>query len=96
MNYSISKSYVGHTIRRAKERYKLILTENQICEIADLILNGVGIWKKDSSRFRGIYKLHYMGKNLVVVFDRVELLPVTLLPHSALASMGQIRGDFYN
>jgi hypothetical protein len=88
-DFWIAKYYITHSIIRAEERYKIILDENHMCEIADMILSGKAILKKRQSLARSIYKLKYEGKNLVVVFDFNQQLPVTILPHKALAKMSQ-------
>ena len=88
-DFRIAKCFITHSIIRAEERYKIILDENHMCEIADMILSGKGILKKRQSLARSIYKLKYEGRNLVVVFDFVQQLPVTILPHKALARMSQ-------
>ncbi len=84
---SIARSYVIHAIRRAVERYQVMLNENQLCEISDIILSGKATLKQRSYNQRNIYKVHYLGRNFVVVFDTVQLLPVTFLPHKALRRM---------
>ena len=84
---TIARYYVIHSIRRAHERYNVALTENQLCEIADIILSGKAILKKRSYKQRGIYKVNYNGRNFVVVFDRYQAIPVTFLPHKCLRDM---------
>ena len=84
-NYEMAKLYADHTIKRSRERYALVLNENQVCELGYLIMEGRGILKKICSATRSIYKINFKKKNLVVVFDKVQMLPVTVLPHKNLA-----------
>lgn len=84
---TIARSYVIHAIRRAVERYQVMLNENQLCEISNLILSGRATLKRKSYNQRNIYKVNYLGRNFVVVFDTVQLLPVTFLPHKSLRKL---------
>jgi hypothetical protein len=86
-NTFLARNYIIHSIRRAQERYQVSLSENQLCEISDLILSGKAVLKKRSYKQRDIYKVSYNGKNFVVVFDHAQALPVTFLPHKCLRDM---------
>ena len=83
----IAKKYVSHSIRRAQERYQVRLSENQLCEISAIILSGKAVLKKHSYKKRDIYKVSYYSRNFVIVFDRLQELPVTFLPHKCLRHM---------
>ena len=89
-NSILAKFYVYHSICRAEERYQVRLSEYQICEISAIILSGKAVLKKHSYKKRDIYKVSYNSKNFVVVFDRIQELPVTFLPHKCLKGMQKL------
>ena len=72
-----------HSLRRAYERYSIELTEFDIFRMSDLILQGHAKFKKRYAT-RTMYKLQYLGKNFVLIFDSVLMVIVTFLPRKAL------------
>lgn len=77
------KHALSHSLRRAYERYYIELTEFDIFRMSDMVLQGKAKLK-DKIATRMIYKLNYLGKNFVLVFDAVLNVIVTFLPHDAL------------
>lgn len=80
------KAALIHSLRRAYERYSIELTEYDIFKMSDLIIQGKGKLKKRFAT-RVAYKLNYLGKNFVILFDTVLMTIVTFLPHKALKRM---------
>ena len=77
------RSALSHSLRRAYERYSIELTEFDIFRMSDMVLQGKAKLKNKHAT-RIIYKLNYLGKNFVLVFDEVLSVIVTFLPHRAL------------
>ncbi len=78
-----AKNALRHSLKRAYERYSIDLSELDIFKMSELVLNGKAVCK-DKGRQRSIYKLKYMGKNFVLIFDYALMMIVTFLPHKVL------------
>ena len=90
MNYynpQHAKAALSHSINRAYERYSIQLSELDIFKISDEVLSGNAVLKRQSAN-RSIYKLKYLGKNFVLVFDFILMIVVTFLPHKSLRNFG--------
>ncbi len=77
------RAAIIHSLRRAYERYSIELTEFDIYRMSDLVIQGKALLKKKLAT-RMTYKLQYMGRNFVLIFDAVLMIIVTFLPHKAL------------
>jgi hypothetical protein len=51
--------------------------------MSDLVMSGKAQLKRKSMN-RSTFKLNYLGRNFVLVFDWVLMIVVTFLPHKAL------------
>ena len=89
LNYT--RSCFAHFKKRARERYKFVLNEFDVCEIALMICNGNGVLKANLQKGRKLVKLKYRGRMLPIVWDPFLQCPVTVLPHRALKSYSNVR-----
>ncbi len=85
-DFNHARKALNHSIRRAHQRYSIKLSELDIFKMSDMVVSGKGILKRKQFN-RSIYKLNYLGKNFVIVFDYVLMLVVTFLPHRSLRNM---------
>ena len=85
INYDLihTKAALSHSLRRAYERYSIELSEFDIFKMSDLVMSGKAQLKRKSMN-RSTFKLNYLGKNFVLVFDWVLMIVVTFLPHKVL------------
>ena len=85
INYDLihTKAALSHSLRRAYERYSIELSEFDIFKMSDLVMNGKA-QLKSAKMNRSTFKLNYLGRNFVLVFDFVLMIVVTFLPHKAL------------
>lgn len=92
-----AKAALCHSIRRAYERYSIELSELDIFKISENVLNGMAILKEQNEN-RSTYKLNYLGRNFVLVFDFILMIVVTFLPHKVLKKLaqGQQLGNKFN
>lgn len=78
-----TKAALSHSLRRAYERYSIVLSEFDIFKMSDLVMNGKAQLKSKQMN-RSTFKLNYLGRNFVLVFDFILMIVVTFLPHKAL------------
>ena len=86
-NYDITeaKKFLRHALKRAHERCEILLTEKDLFEVSFLILQGQAILKRfDPFTRRGLYKVFYKGHSLFLIFDHIQLVPVTFYKHKWL------------
>ncbi len=81
-----TRAALTHSLRRAYERYSIELSEFDIFKMSDLVMNGKALLKKKMMN-RSTFKLNYLGRNFVLVFDFVLMIVVTFLPHKALRNI---------
>ena len=86
MNITILKKYFRHFKKRALERYRIVLTDLDVCEICKLVLSGQFVFKARKNFFshRYLLKIFFKGHHLFIVWDDFYQSPVTALPHSNL------------
>jgi hypothetical protein len=78
-----TRAALTHSLRRAYERYSIELSEFDIFKMSDLVMNGKA-QLKSAKMNRSTFKLNYLGRNFVLVFDWVLMIVVTFLPHKVL------------
>jgi hypothetical protein len=78
-----TKAALSHSLRRAYERYSIELSEFDIFKMSDMVMSGKAKLKSRVLN-RSTFKLNYLGRNFVLVFDFVLMIVVTFLPHKAL------------
>lgn len=74
------KDLFRHAKKRAKERYDLSLTNEDLNALVKLIQNNKGIFVKRMSLNRTMFLVEYKNQNLKVVYDKARHAVVTLLP----------------
>ena len=70
-----------HTIRRAKQRYKLDLTRNDLARMASLVKRRQGCCIERISLTRSVWLISFKGcEELVVLYDKSRKIIETVLP----------------
>lgn len=80
------KQMIKHSIKRAKERYDLILTKQDIDSIVDKIQNGESIQvegRGTPTRTRKFHKVLHNGVPMVVLYSKSAKTLVTCFPPDA-------------
>lgn len=75
-----TKTLIKHTKRRAKERYGLHLKEEDIKNIVNLIQKQKAEYILTESLRVTWWIVHYLGKELKVLYDKKRKTLITVLP----------------
>jgi len=78
---SKSKRQLKHFKRRARERFGMLLTQNDVTNIVRMIgLNQARMVEKQSNR-TSVYSVWYQERHFRVVYDKIRKTLVTVLYH---------------
>lgn len=75
-----SKALTIHAIKRARERYDLDLTQENLAELVYLIQSELGFFVERQSKRVSVWKIPYMDRILKVAYDKERKAIITFLP----------------
>jgi hypothetical protein len=73
------ESELRHATKRAKERYHLLLTRQDLDSIAKIIQQGGSVFSRKISNTRSVHDLQYEDTLIRVVYDKLRNCLVTFL-----------------
>ena len=75
----LQEQRILHTIRRARERHGLYLSEQDVKELGQKIRQKEGTHIKSKSGRLTVWTIDFRGHQLKVFYDKIHKIPVTIL-----------------